>query len=369
MRPDSDGIRRVLGCARPSYRGISLYAPDVSPVDVALADNTNAWGMPPAAARALADAAARSACSSYPSPYGEALKDALAGRLSVPAEAVVTGCGSDDVLDAAIRAFGGHGARIAFPDPTFSMISVLARVNGLEPVPVPLGADLDADADALLATGAEIVYLCSPNNPTGTVVSPAALERVLARAKGLVIVDEAYVEFGGASLAARAPSLGNVLVARTLSKAFGLAGLRVGYGIAAPAIAGEVAKARGPYKVNALAERAAVAAVTDGAAWVEEHARLAVEMRERLAAALRGLGLAPLPSAANFVLVPLPADPGAFEIARRMRDAGVSVRPFAALPAVGDALRISVGPWPLLERALGALEGALAVATRGDEDA
>jgi histidinol-phosphate aminotransferase len=287
----------------------------------------------------------------------------------VPAEAIVTGCGSDDVLDAAIRAFGTPGARIAFPDPTFSMISVLARVNGLEPVPVPLGADLDANAEALLAADAEIVYLCSPNNPTGTLVSSEALGRVLARAPGLVIVDEAYIEFGGASLAARAPALGNVLVARTLSKAFGLAGLRVGYGVGAPALVGEVAKARGPYKVNALAERAAVAAVTEGLAWVEEHVLLAVEMRERLDAALRALGLAPLPSAANFVLVPVPADPGAMEIARRMRAAGVAVRPFAALPAIGDALRISVGPWPLLERALGALEGALATVPAAVEDA
>lgn len=361
--------RPALGCVRPSYRDISLYAPDTSPVEVALADNTNAWGMPPAAARALADAAAAAACSSYPSPYGEALTDALAAHLRVPVEAIVTGCGSDDVLDGAIRAFGGPGARIAFPDPTFSMVSVLARVNGLEPVPVPLRADLDADAEALLATGAEIVYLCSPNNPTGTLVSPATLEGVVARAKGLVIVDEAYIEFGGTTLAGQAPSLGNVLVARTLSKAFGLAGLRVGYGVGAPALIGEVAKARGPYKVNALAERAAVAAVTAGLPWVEEHARHAIELRERLADALRALGLAPLPSAANFVLVPVAAEPGAVEIARRMRESSVAVRPFAALPVIGDALRISVGPWPLLERALASLESALASAPVPDEDA
>ncbi|HEX6059803.1 MAG TPA: histidinol-phosphate transaminase [Gemmatimonadaceae bacterium] len=357
MRPDVGDASHALERARESLRELSLYSTDRAPAEVPLADNTNAWGMPPAAARALA--AAGAAGSSYPSPYGEALKEALAGRLAVPVDALVTGCGSDDVLFSAMRAFGAPGARIAFTVPTFSMVPVFARVNGLEPVPVPPGAGLVPDADALLATGAEIVYLCSPNNPTGTVVPPDTLRRVLERAAGLVIVDEAYVEFAGESLATRAPSLGNVLVARTLSKAFGLAGLRVGYGVGAPALVEAVEKARGPYKVNALGERAAVAALTEGGAWVEEHVALAVEARERLAERLRGLGLAPLPSAANFLLVPVPAAPGAVELARRMRVQGVAVRPFAALPVVGDALRISVGPWPLVERAVAALARAM----------
>ena len=355
-----DENERPFAVGRASYREVSLHAPDAGrfPAPVSLADNANAWGMPPAAARALAGAAGR-AESSYPSPYGETLKATLAEHLSVGRETIVTGCGSDGVLDPAIRAFGAPGARLAFPAPTFSMIPDFARVNGVEGIPVPLGDDLDIDADALLATRAEIIYLCSPNNPTGSVVSPAALERVVARAKGLVIVDEAYIDFGGTSLASRAPSLGNVLVVRTFSKAFGLAGLRVGYGTGAPAIVAEVEKARGPYTVNAFAECAAAAALTEGRAWVEAYARLAVEMRERLAKRLRALGLAPIPSAANFVLVPVPAEPGAEEIARRMRAAGVAVRAFAALDVVGDALRISVGPWPLLERALAALESAL----------
>jgi histidinol-phosphate aminotransferase len=361
-RPDErPGTRgRALETARAALRAIEPYEPDRSPVDVDLCDNTNAWGMPPAAARALAAAAGDGIAARYPSPYGEALKEAAARWLGVSPAMVVTGCGSDDVLDSAIRAFGAPGARVAFPDPTFSMIPVFARLNGLEPVPVPLRGDFDIDAGALLATRAEILYLCSPNNPTGISIRPPVLERIVAEAPGLVVVDEAYVEFAGASLAARAPGLGNVLVTRTLSKAFGLAGLRVGYGVGAPAIVREVEKSRGPYSVNALAERAAAAALTEGVSWMEAHAALAVEAREELARRLRAMGLAPLPSDANFLLVPVSAAPGAVELARRMRAGGVAVRALAALPIVGDALRISVGPLAAIDRVVEALAAALA---------
>ena len=359
---------RTLQLARAAYRELSLYSPELGAVEVDLGDNTNAWGAPPAALRALAEGAAASAAR-YPAPYAADLKAAIGAYVGVAPECVVTGCGSDDVLDSAIRAFAGPGERVAHPTPTFSMIPVFARLNGLEPVAVPLRDDWDVDADALLAAEARVTYLCSPNNPTGTLASRAAVERVVAGAPGVVILDEAYAEFAGASLAARAPGWGNVVVARTFSKAFGLAGLRVGYAVGAPALVAEVEKSRGPYKVNALAERAALAALEAGLPWVREHAALAVECRGRLEGALRAMGLAPLPSAGNFVLVPVPARPGAAAVAARMREGGVAVRPFTGLPRVGDALRITVGPWPMVERALAALGAALAAGEAGPPDA
>jgi histidinol-phosphate aminotransferase len=268
---------------------------------------------------------------------------------------VVTGCGSDDVLDSAIRAFGEPGDRIAYPEPSFSMIPVFARLNGLEPVPVPLTDDFDADAGALLATGARIIYLCSPNNPTGTTTSRSTIERIVERAPGLVIMDEAYAEFAGSSAADLLETSERLLVTRTMSKAFGLAGLRVGFGAGAPALVAEVEKSRGPYKVGALAERAALAALGADLPWVRAHAAEAVSLRARLVSALRNLGLSPLPSAANFVLVPVP---DAAEISARMRARGVAVRPLLELPRFGDALRITVGPWPMLDACLDALREA-----------
>jgi len=156
-----------------------------------------------------------------------------------------------------------------------------------------------------------------------------------------------------------------VLVVRTLSKAFGLAGLRVVYAIGQPATVMEVEKSRGPYKVNAIAEHVAVTALREDRAWVDEHIRLAVELRERLAEALRAMGLVPMPSAANFVCVPVA---GAVEVGQALRARGVAVRPFPALPHVGDALRISVGPWPELSRLLAALGPVLEERSRARGD-
>jgi histidinol-phosphate aminotransferase len=249
------------------------------------------------------------------------------------------------------------------PDPSFVMLASFARMNGLVPVMIPLTESYDVDVDATRVGGARIVYICSPNNPTGTVIDRAAIEHIARDTDGLVIVDEAYAEFAGDSAVALTSSHPNLLVVRTMSKAFGLAGLRVGYAIGAPSLIAEIEKSRGPYKVNALGAAAAIAALREGMAWVRTHVALAVENRERLTDSLRARQLAVVPSLANFVLVPLA---NAAAIASAMRAAGVAVRPFTRVRQVspelrrsgGDALRISVGPWDQLQRALDALDEA-----------
>ena len=293
------------------------------------------------------------------------MKAAIASYAGVPAECVVTGCGSDDVIDTAIRAFGEPGARIAIPEPTFPMVAAYARANALVPAFVPFTADWDVPHGVMLSRGPAVVYVCSPNNPTGTLVPEASIAALASDVRGLVIVDEAYIDFadtaGATDLAVTAP---NVLVVRTLSKAFGLAGLRVGYGIAAASVVAAIEKARGPFKVSAAGAAAAVAALDDGLPWVCEHVELARTMRERLATELRARGLEPVPSSANFVFVPLA---NAVRRARAMRELGVAVRAYSHLPAVvpalaasgGEALRITVGPWPEIERALDALDRAM----------
>ena len=350
---------------RASYEGLALYAPDRRPCAIDLSDNTNLWGMPPAAERAVREAAT-TAVTRYPEAYAQSLKGALARYAGVDPSSVVTGCGSDDVLDSAIRAFGEPGDRLVMPDPSFAMIPAFARMNALEPVLVPLTHEYDVDADAVIAARAAIVYLCSPNNPTGAPFARASMERIVAGTRGVVIIDEAYAEFAGSSLVDLAIRSDRVLVARTMSKAFGLAGLRIGYAIGHPALVAEVEKSRGPYKTNGLAERAAVAALGTDMAWVRGRIDAAVALRGELAAALRAMGLFPLPSRANFVLVPV-HDAGT--VAGALRDRGVAVRPFEGLRAPagtplaetgGCALRITVGPWPMLERALDALREVLA---------
>ena len=349
---------------RPTYRDIPVYDPlggdDAGAIEVDVSDNTNLWGAPPGALRALREMPADSVAR-YPTLYAHELKVPLAAMLGVEPAQLVTGCGSDDVLDSAMRAFAEPGDRVAFPVPTFTMVPTFARMSGLEPVGVPLqpGAGWDADADALLATGARIIYLCTPNNPTGTLVAPATVARVIARARGLVIVDEAYAEFAGTSLATLAIEAGNVLVTRTLSKAFGLAGLRVGYGAGAERIVREVEKARGPYMVNAAAQRAALVALAERD-WVMAKAAKAVEHREWLAGELRVLGLDVLPSSANFLLVRVR---DARALARRLRARGVLVRALPGLPVTGDAVRIGTGPWEAMTAVAKALRAEV-----GEED-
>jgi histidinol-phosphate aminotransferase len=353
---------------RTDYRDLRLYADDTGPCAVDLSDNTNLWGTPPAAA-AVVGARASGALRGYPEPYSESLKRAIADYVGVRPEQVVTGAGSDDILDCAFRSLASPGERVAYVAPTFVMVPTFARTNGLEPVPVPLTASYDADVGALLATGARIIYLCSPNNPTGGSLSRGAIEAIVARASGYVVIDEAYADFAGVNavdLLARSPRL---VIARTFSKAFGLAGLRVGFALAAPDVAVELEKARGPYKVSAIGALAAQRSIEHDLDWIREHAALAVNGRERLREALRQRGIDSARSDANFVFAPL-ANAGT--IAAAMRLQGVAVRAFAGLPPIddrlarsaGSALRITVGPPEAMTVALAALDAALADRSR-----
>jgi histidinol-phosphate aminotransferase len=344
-------VSESLHLARAMLRDVVPYPTERVPCEADLSDNTNLFGAPPAALRELA-ISGRDEVARYPGVYTRRLREALAEYAGVRHDEVVTGCGSDDVIDSAIRAFAEPGESLAFSDPTFSMIPVFARVNGVVPIPVSFTDSLDIDPDALLATQARVIYICSPNNPTGVSPSRTAVDRVIAHAPGLVIVDEAYAEFAGGGRVGEAPRFGRLLVTRTLSKAFGMAGLRIGYGTGSAELVREVEKVRGPYKENGPGERAAASALREDVQWMRELAAHATDIRERFAAALRGRGFLPVPSAANFVLVPVE---DAALMGSVMRKGGIAVRPYPALRGIGDTLRITVGPWPVMERVLDAL--------------
>lgn len=352
MTANLNQVDSIAALSRDNYRDIPLYNPPREYVALDLSDNTNLWGAPPAALRAIATPSEK-AVARYPVAYEPALAAALAEYVGVSADMVACGCGSDDVLDSAIRAFAQPGEVLCLPDPSFSMIPVFARTNGMIPVAIPLTDSHDVDVEAMVETGARIIYLCTPNNPTGAALSRDTVEQIVERAPGLVIIDQAYVEFGGESLIDLASSGRPVLVTRTMSKAFGLAGLRVGYGVGAPELVGEVLKARGPYKVSSLAERAAIAALTTDQAWVKEHIKDVVVNRARLRAELKMRGISSLESAANFVLVPIK---DCVSIAAQLESLGVRVRALPQLMGIGDAIRVAIGPLETMQRFLDALE-------------
>lgn len=329
---------------------IPLYRPDPTTCRIDLSDNTNAWGVPPAVTAALA---ASTLSARYPSPYADDLKRVIAGDTGFPVESIVTGCGSDDVLDCAMRALARPGERVAFPDPTFPMIPAFALLNGLTPVAIPMTPDYQIDPARMLSSDARIIYVCSPSNPTGNALSRASLEALASRSSRdqVIIIDEAYAEFAGCDALDLARSYDRVLVTRTFSKAFGLAGFRVGYALGNPSLVAAIEKSRGPYKVSALGERAAIAALTVGRPWVEDRVRLAMDNRSRFEASLVERGLAPVPSSANFVYLPIA---GAMRIASGMRERGVAVRAFPA----PEALRFTIGDWPVMLEALAAFDEA-----------
>ena len=343
---------------RAAYQAIELYEPGRLPVAVDLSDNTNLFGVAPSARRLLA-ALADALVTRYPTVFARTLKQVLADKHGVAPENITTGCGSDDLIDATVRAFWGPGDRVAFSWPTFGVVGAFARMNATQPVPVTMRPDCSVAAAELVAAAGGVTYVCSPNNPTGNVVSGLTITALDRDLPGLLLLDEAYADYDDVEYGAFAAQSQRTVSLRTMSKLYGLAGLRVGYAIGPAALIHEIEKSRGPYKVNAVGEALAARAVAEDGAWTREVVRLTRLYRQQLADALIAMGLKPLPSAANFVLAPLPAGFDAAGTNAALREHGVAARPFRALPHVGEALRITVGPWHLMERFLAAMTSIL----------
>lgn len=346
----------MSGFPRADYARLDRYDPGRGPVAVDLSDNTNLWGAHPDALAVLRGAQVDD-LARYPELYADTLRDAVAERFGVPAECVTTGAGSDDVLDASWRAAFAPGERVSWPAPTFSMVESFCAMNGLAAAPIGW-EEAEREPAALLQNDPALVYVCRPNNPTGASCGIDWLETLIA-ARGdsqpLVIVDEAYADFAGETFAARGVELPNVLVARTMSKAYGLAGLRCGFAIGRPDVVEAVDKARGPYKVARLTAAAAAAALRDESDWLTETVAECLLNRERLAAEVDQRGVAQLPSTANFILIQAPeGDARAASLA--LRERGVGVRPFTGIPQLGEALRVTVGPRLMMESFLAAFD-------------
>ena len=317
--------------------------------DVDLSDNTNLWGSPPSAATILASADS-AALSRYPSAYSDELKAAIGSVNDVEPSMILVGCGSDDVIDSILRAMAEPGDVLVQLTPTFSMVRSFAACSRLELRDVPRNST-DVIAEIRQANPA-IVYACSPNNPTGDLIAVEIIEQIADDAKCVVIVDEAYIDFGGTSALDTLRGRTNLLITRTFSKAYGLAGLRVGYAIGDPLVIERVEAARGPYKVTTIAERVAIQVLQNDRDWVRDKVARTIRNRRRFTQALVDLGLKPIESEANFVLVPV--DDSAL-MSDELRSRGIGVRSFRGLQGIGDAIRITIGPWEMMSRCINAL--------------
>jgi histidinol-phosphate aminotransferase len=286
----------------------------------------------------------------YPEPHPHVLAERLAGLYGVRAEQLLPGRGSDESIDLLVRGFCRAGVdNVIICPPTFGMYAVAARIQGAEVREVPLRAEqgFALDADAVLAAcdaQTRIVFLCSPNNPTGNALDPAAVGRLLVALAGraLVVVDEAYIEFAGDdSLTGALSRFPHLVVLRTLSKAFGLAGARVGSLIASPEIVALLAKVIPPYSIPQLTIEAVLAVLTPPQIAIQRERVTQVRAaRERLQAALatvRGVRRV-WPSVANFLLVDVD---DAESVLRAARDARLLIRDMRTVSP--HSLRISVG--------------------------
>lgn len=357
----------------PEYiRAISPYQPGKPIAELAremglpeasivkLASNENPLGMAPRAREAAM--AALSGIERYPDGNGFALKAALSRRLNVAPEQIVLGNGSNDVLELAARTFLAPGRSAVFSQYAFAVYPLAINAVGARGIQVTAndyGHDLDAMASAIEAD-TRIVFIANPNNPTGTFLSGAALEAFLQRVPQdvLVVLDEAYTEYLNATQ--RYDSIpwlsrfSNLLISRTFSKAYGLAGLRVGYGIAHPEVADLMNRVRQPFNVSSVALAAAEAALLD-----EEFLAQSARMNERgmaqITEALAELGLEWIPSAGNFVTFRV-GDAAAVN-ASLLRQ-GVIVRPIASY-GLPEWLRVSIGLPEENARFIAALKQAL----------
>jgi histidinol-phosphate aminotransferase len=334
---------------------------DLDPATIVkLASNENPRGPSPKAQAAIAAAAAD--LTRYPDGNGFSLKLALARRLAVAPEQIVLGNGSNDVLELATHAFLRPGDDAVYSQYAFIVYPLATQARGatgIEVAAADFGHDLDAMRRAITAR-TRIVFIANPNNPTGTWIPGDVVERFVAAVPRhvIVVLDEAYNEFldpaeqtNAATWVSRYP---NLVVSRTFSKAHGLAGLRIGYGVMDPAIADLMNRVRQPFNVNSLAQAAALAALDD-VDYVEESRALNRRGLAQVESGLRGLGVRALPSRGNFILFEVRDADAVFRALLRQ---GVIVRPVAnyGLPTW---LRVTIGTEDENARFLASLARAL----------
>lgn len=343
---------------RPALAGFEPYDPAFTPCEVNLSANENTHDMPVAFSEQLKKAAVDTPLNRYPDPMANELRDELAQRHGVSREMVCVGNGGDELLFNLLFTFGGAGRTLVTCPPDFAEYANFATMCDTEVVAVPRDAQsfaLDENNLIAAAHNAALVFLTSPNNPTGNLVEPEVVERILKETNALVLVDEAYVEFADPddSFISWITQYPRLIVLRTLSKAFGLAGLRVGYVVAHPSVINQLAAVRQIYSVDVVAQAVALAAVRNRKALEPVVADIVAE-RARLSAKLREIpDIHVWPSEANFVLVRLPR---AGEMRARLRDEfSILVRDFSSAPGLAGCLRITVGTTEENDRVIDAL--------------
>lgn len=325
--------------------GLREVSPYVSPqLNVAARLNTNECPhpLPEDFARDLGRAVSEIPLHRYPDGQVTRLREEIAVHVGHTVEGTWVANGSNEILMQLLQAYGGSGRRAAVFEPTYLLHSRLAWLTQTEIVRLHLGGDFLLTGESVAAAVAaepDVVFVCSPNNPTGNAQPASVVEELASRTGALVVADQAYVEFGGESCLPLVVDHPNVVVTRTMSKAFALAGARIGYALASPDVVDDLQRVRLPYHVSALTQAAGIAAIHHAEEAMAILGAIRTE-RDRILAGLRSMpGLRVFPSDANFVLF-VPPKPAA-EVWQAMLDRGVLVRDVSSV--VPNALRVTAG--------------------------
>ena len=326
------------------------YTPGEQPRDdgfIKLNTNENPYPPSPRVLAAIQEALTGDRLRKYPDPLGPAFRQTAGRGLGVDPQSILIGNGSDDILTIVTRAFVPEGGLIASPTPGYLLYSTLAEIQGARFQGIPFTADWRLPSP-WPARAAHVTLVANPNSPSGTLVAAADLERLAAEVSGMLVVDEAYVDFADTS-ALQLSRLPNVLITRTLSKSYSLAGIRFGFAVGAPALIRELVKVKDSYNCDVLSLTAAAAALEDQDYFRQTRARV-LATRARMVGELQQLGFDVCPSQTNFVWcrhANLPVKPIYEELKRRK----ILVR-YMVFDGYGDGLRITVGTDAEVDRLL-----------------
>ena len=330
-----------MGYFRKNIEKAKGYEPGLQPkqADVMkLNTNENPYPPSPAVMKVLAQIGAEQ-LRRYPDPIGQEFRQAAAEVNGVSADCIMCCNGGDDLLSIAFRAFCDEERPVTYPAPTYSLYPVLARLQNCKAIEVPFDSEFNLPAK-LAGTDAALTIVCNPNAPTGSFVSVEELASLADEISGVLLIDEAYVDFAEKNCAGLVKDFDNVLILRSMSKGYSLAGIRFGYAIAQSALIAGLMKVKDSYNVDAVAITAATAAIKDRQYFRETIEKVKAE-RGRLAASLRALKFEVPDSSANFILAQN-KNCKASEIYDKLVQRNIYVRYFD-LPGLKDKLRITVG--------------------------
>lgn len=278
----------------------------------------------------------------YPDPMATRLRESLCSYLGIDKEMIILGNGSDELNLDLLLTFGG--GKIVYPEPTFAMYGILGKITGAESIRIPLKEDFALDVDSILETGqGGIVFIAYPNNPTGNLFNREAVVKIVEESSSLVVIDEAYYEFSRESFLPFVEKCRNLIILRTFSKAFGLAGARIGYLVANKEIAGEILKVKLPYNLNAISQLAATITLRNRDILKERIDEIIAE-RERVHKELGGIpGITPYPSKTNFVFFRVGEDLSATEVFNLLLKEGILIRDLSNGGILKNSLRVTIG--------------------------